>query len=90
MVQENVRCIHCQSEEIVRNGKQANGIQRCKCKRCGKYFQLRYENNGAKPDTKKMIAKMSMNGSGIRDIARVLEISSNTVLAVLKKTKETG
>jgi len=29
--------------------------------------------------------KMSLNGSGIRDISRVLNISPNTVLSVLKK-----
>jgi len=30
---------------------------------------------------------MSVNGSGVRDIARVLEVSQNTVLDVLKKTE---
>ncbi|MDR0460043.1 MAG: hypothetical protein LBH62_01190 [Nitrososphaerota archaeon] len=34
-----------------------------------------------------MIIKMSLNGSGIRDIARVLGVSINTVLSVLKKQK---
>ena len=34
---------------------------------------------------KELITKMSLNGSGIRDIARVLKISSNTVLTVLTK-----
>ena len=40
-----------------------------------------------KIETKFMIIKMSVNGSGIRDIASVLEISPNTVLDVLKKLK---
>ncbi|MDR1992840.1 MAG: hypothetical protein LBQ98_04985 [Nitrososphaerota archaeon] len=34
-----------------------------------------------------MMVKMAANGSGIRDTARVLDISSNTVLKVLKKQK---
>jgi transposase-like protein len=46
-----------------------------------------YVNNGAKPGTKLMIIKMSLNGSGVRDISRVLEISQGTVTAVLKKLK---
>ena len=87
MVQVEVKCIHCGSEQIVKYGKQANGTPRCKCKNCDKYFQSSYASNGATPSTKEMITKMSLNGSGIRDIARVLEISSNTVLSVLKKTK---
>ena len=35
-----------------------------------------------------MVVNMSVNGSGIRDISRVLEISQNTVIAVLKKQKK--
>jgi transposase-like protein len=71
-------------------GKQSNGTPRCKCKECGKTFQREYLSNGATPATKAMIKKMSLNGSGIRDIARVLDISTNTVLAVLKKQKNSS
>ena len=46
------------------------------------------KNKGSKPETKKMVVKMSVNGSGIRDISRVLGISQNTVIAVLKKQKK--
>ena len=66
-------------------GKQTNGTPRCKCNTCGKTFQTQYTNNGATPQTKQMIVKMSLNGSGIRDISRVLDISQNTVISVLKK-----
>jgi len=68
-------------------GKQVNGTPRCKCKQCGRTFQTEYLNTGAKPKTKLLIIKMSLNGSGVRDISRVLEISQNTVIAVLKKLK---
>jgi len=88
MVETAIRCIHCNSKNVVKFGKQANGAPRCKCKKCGKTFQSEYVSNGAKPETKEMIVKMSLNGSGIRDISRVLGISQNTVLAVLKKQKD--
>jgi transposase-like protein len=68
--------------------QQVNGKPRCKCKACGKTFQIQYANNGAKPQTKQMIIKMALNGSGVRDTARVLNISTNTVLSVLKKQKK--
>jgi transposase-like protein len=88
MVTVSVRCIHCDSLDVVKMGKQqTNGKTQCKCKKCGKTFQIQYTNNGAKPQTKQMIIKMSLNGSGIRDISRVLNIRSNTVLSVLKKQK---
>jgi transposase-like protein len=52
-----------------------------------KTFQTKYANKGVLPQTKLLIVKMATNGSGIRDTARVLDISSNTVLKVLKKQK---
>ena len=80
-----IRCIHCDSEEVQKNGKRKDGTQCLSCKDCKKYFQQRYVNNGAKPETKKLIIKLSVNGSGIRNISRVLGISQNTVMSVLKK-----
>jgi transposase-like protein len=87
MVKTDIRCIHCGSKNVVKFGTQPNGTPRCKCKKCGKTFQVEYVSNGAKPETKEMIIKMSLNGSGIRDISRVLKISKDTVSAVLKKQK---
>jgi transposase-like protein len=87
MVMAAIKCMFCDSENVVKNGTQSNGKQRVKCKECGKTFQLEYTNNGAKIETKFLIIQMSLNGSGIRDISRVLKISPNTVLDVLKKLK---
>ena len=87
MATMKIKCIHCGSEEVVKVGKQKNGTPRCKCKKCQKTFQTKYVNKGALPETKKMIIKMSVNGSGIRDTARVLGISKDTVMKHLKKRK---
>ena len=85
MAKTMVKCIHCESEKCVKFGLNPKKKQRFKCNDCGKTFQEEYANNGAKPEVKLLIVKMSMNGSGIRDISRVLKISQNTVIAVLKK-----
>jgi predicted Zn finger-like uncharacterized protein len=90
MVSKAIKCIHCESEDIVKNGKHPNNKQRLKCKKCGKTFQEEYKNHGAKPQTKTLIIKMSLNDSSIRDISRVLNISQNTVLSTLKKQKNTS
>ena len=87
MVTTAIRCIHCKSKDVVKFGHQANGTPRCKCKKCGKTFQSEYMSSGALPETKKLIIKMSLNGSGVRDISRVLGVDKNTVVAVLKKLK---
>ena len=87
MVKQAVKCIHCNSEKVVKNGKRPSGVQCLLCRSCGKAFQLDYTSNGAKPEIKQMIVKMSLNGSGVRDISRVLGISQGTVIVVLKKLK---
>jgi transposase-like protein len=46
---------------------------------------LNYKYNGRLPEVKNKIIDMALNGSGIRDTARVLEISPTTVIEVLKK-----
>jgi transposase-like protein len=37
------------------------------------------------PAVKRQIVEMTLNGSGVRDIARVLQVSPNTVIGELKK-----
>ena len=90
MAMTKIKCIHCESEEVVRNGKRAKEIQSLKCKNCGRCFRESYLNNGAKLETKRMIINMSVNGSGIRDISRVLKISKDTVMKTLKKQKRSS
>jgi transposase-like protein len=50
-----------------------------------KTFQLKFEKKAYQPGIKNQIIEMSFNGSGIRDITRVLGIDTNTVTATLKK-----
>ena len=85
MALTKIKCKHCESEEIIKNGKRTMGIQSLKYKKCGRCFQESYLNNEAKPETKRLIIIMSVNESGIRDISRVLKISKNTVMKTLKK-----
>ena len=83
-----VRCPHCQSDQIVKRGKTARGTQRYLCQntQCANgSFLLDYRNRGCLPEVKHMIIDMSLNASGVRDTARSLHISPNTVLSELKK-----
>ena len=88
MATVDVKCPYCESSEVMRYGKSRTNVQRYKCKHCSKLFQLDYKNKACKPGTHKQIISMTMNSSGVRDIARTLGISKNTVTSVLKKTKD--
>jgi insertion element IS1 protein InsB len=88
MVSIPVQCPHCQSTEVIKAGKQANGAQRYQCQneQCvRRIFLLQYQDRGRVPEVRHQVVDMALNGSGIRDTARVLRISPTTVIAVLKK-----
>ena len=83
-----VQCPDCHSTDVVQYGKQANGTQRYRCNNRGcprTIFLLQYQDKGRLPAVKQQIVDMTLNGSGVRDIVRVLRVSSATVINVLKK-----
>ena len=83
-----VQCPHCHCDQVVKRGKTASGTQRylCQNKACATgSFLLDYRNRGCLPEVKELIIDMSLNASGIRDTARSLHISTDTVLSELKK-----
>ena len=90
MATAGVNCPLCDSSKIVKLGLNNQQKQRYQCRNsdCPKnIFILDYQNKGCLPEIKQQIIDMTLNGSGIRDIARVLKISINTVLSTLKKRR---
>lgn len=93
MVLEPVCCPHCHTTDVVKNGKSGEGKQRYRCRHadCARSsFILDYTYRGHVPAVKQQVSDMAMNGSGIRDTARVLRISPTTVIEELKKTSSLG
>ena len=85
---QEILCPHCQSNDVIKIGRTAQGIQRYRCKNrdCSvTSFQLEYQHNAYYPHIQKKMIDMAINGSGIRDTARVLGINKNTVISALKK-----
>ncbi len=85
-----VKCPCCAGVKVLKNGLSKSGMQRYLCKVCGKSFQLQFEKKAYQQGIKEQIIDMSLNGSGTRDIARVLGIDKNTVTATLKKNRDTS
>ena len=85
-----VWCPPCQSTEVIKAGKHANGAQRYRCQN-GQWerriFLLQYQDRGRAPEIRRQVVDLTLNGSGIRNTARVLRISPTTVIAVLKKAR---
>ena len=90
MVTIPVQCPHCHSTEVIKAGKQANGAQRSRCHngQCARQiFLLQFQDRGRAPEVRRQVVDLALNGSGIRDTARVLRISPTTVIAILKKSR---
>ena len=85
-----VQCPECGSREVVKYGQQPNGEQRYRCNNphCQRrIFLLQYHNTGWESGVKQQMVEMVLNGSGIRDTARVLGVSPTTVITTLKKKR---
>jgi len=84
MCYEEITCPRCSSRNIVKNGITANQKQRYRCKACRRQFITNYSYRGCQLAVRQLVLPMTMNASGIRDISRVLRISPNTVLSLIK------
>jgi transposase-like protein len=85
-----VECPNCHSTNVSKNGSSAEGKQRYLCKNpeCPhRTFILDCSYLGRTRSVKQQIIEMSLNGSGVRDIARVLKVGVPTVIRELKKKK---
>jgi transposase-like protein len=83
-----VLCPDCGWDNIIKHGRLHTGKQRYLCQNAGclrRTFVLNTEQPGRKREVKQKIVEMALNGSGIRDTARVLHVSPVTVIRELKK-----
>ena len=93
MILQLLHCPHCHGTDIVRHCTTRQGKQRYRCREqhcAGRTFLLHFSYRGQAPAVKEQIVDMAMNASGIRDTARVLHVSTNTVMTELKKRKLTS
>ncbi len=83
MVLIPVTCPYCHSDHVIKGGKTETGKQRYRCQQtdCShRSFVLDLASKGRLPQIKEHVIAMALNGSGIRDTARVLRMSPTTVM----------
>ena len=84
-----VRCPHCQGSAVVKYGTARNGQARYRWQQdttCGRTLLPTSVYPGCRPAVKPQRGEMTRKGSGIRDIARVRQVGSPTVITELKKS----
>lgn len=86
-----LECPSCkETKTVVKFGRTSNNKQRYHCRNSNcekKTFIVGYDNKGWLTKVREKIIDMAMNGSGIRDTARVLRISQETVMSTIKKSQ---
>ena len=83
MVLVPMHCPTCHSTDVVKHGKTADGKQRLFCRNpdgAQQTFLTTYIYKGRLGEVKQQIIDLALNGSGLRDTARVRRISPTTVL----------
>lgn len=87
-----LQCPHCHGKDLAKFGKTPTGKQRYACNNpeCPyRTFTLEpHAYRGRRPEVKEKIVEMAINGSGVRDTARVLGVSTKTVVEELKKKEK--
>lgn len=83
-VSDKGKCPNCKSFRVIKNGTTKNNKQQYYCKECSKRFIEYYTYNAYKPDTNDKIVRLTKEGLGIRSTARILNISTTTLLRRLQ------
>ncbi len=84
-----VLCPHCNSDHVIKGGKTTGGKQRYRClsEDCShRSFVIDQAYAGRLPEVKKKITEMALNGSGVRDTARDLGVSTRAMINEKKRT----
>lgn len=72
-------CSYCQGK-LIKYGKTKHRTQRFRCKKCNKTQVENYTYNAYQPNLNRQIVVLTKEGLGIRSTARVLGISTTTLL----------
>ena len=85
-----VLCPDCHKPNVIKHGKTRQNKQRYYCQNpdcLRRTFILNTQQPGRTRVVKQKIVDMALNGSGVRDTARVLKVSPSTVTRELKKSR---
>jgi transposase-like protein len=80
-----ILCRKCGSPHIRKNGHTKAGAQKYHCRACGFYGTLETQDahRTARDD---LVTRLTQEGLSQRAVARIANVSRNTVIAIVKKT----
>jgi len=85
MVTITLRCQHCQSQRLVRNGLAPDGRQRYLCRDCQKRSREQPRPNAYSEAEREQILRAYDERSSLRGLSRTFGVARNTVTGGIKK-----
>jgi transposase-like protein len=85
MVTITLRCHHCRSERLVRNGLAPDGRRRYLCRDCGQRSREQPRTNAYSEQEREQILRAYDERSCLRGLSRTFGVSRNTVTGWIKK-----
>ena len=85
-----IKCPHCGSEQVSRNGHNRAGKQRYLCNnpQCQhRSFVEEYTNRAWDPKVRGQVLKLAIDCTGTRATGRILGIAKDSVTAILKNSR---
>jgi len=79
-VSDGMNCPKCKEKKVIKNGRTKNNKQQYYCKMCFHRFIDNYTNQAYKLDINQNIIQLTKEVLGIRGTARILKISTTTLL----------
>jgi transposase-like protein len=80
-----LKCYHCGSDRLARNGLTQNGKQPYLCSDCGRMSRDDPQPNGYTEEEREQILRAYHERSFLRGLSRTFGVSRNTVTSWLKK-----
>ena len=85
IIEQRVECRHCQSVDVVRNGRTRNFKQRFLCHGCGRSFRENAQPQGYSQEQKETILRAYEERSSLRGLERTFGVARQSVSSWLKK-----
>src|SRR6266446_7282508 len=90
MVTVTVHCPHCRSEALVQNGRAPNGKQKYLCRACKRQSREHPTPHAYPLERKEEILRAYEERSSLRGLERTFGVSRHTVIAWIKKSRQTA